>query len=119
MVESVGNYLRRERELRKITLEEVSEQTRIQLQYLQAIESEHFEKIPGLTFARGYLRAYANYIGLVPEDVVLRFEDFLNKLTGDNPPESPPVSHRRVYWTVLSLILFTAVVFAILWIQKK
>ncbi len=118
MVESVGNYLRRERELRKITLEEVSEQTRIQLQYLQAIESEHFEKIPGLTFARGYLRAYADYIGLLPEDVLLRFEDFLNKLSG-NRPAPPPVSNRRVYGTILFLIIFTAVVFVILWVQKK
>ena len=52
MTESIGSYLRRERELRKISLEEVAEQTRIKIEHLHAIESEHFEKIPGMTFAR-------------------------------------------------------------------
>ena len=118
MLESVGSYLRRERELRKITLEEVSEQTRVQIDFLKAMESEHFEKIPGLTFARGYLRAYASYIGLNPEDVLLRFEDLLAKLS-KNVPTPPVPSQKRVYWTIGFLILFTLVAFLILWVQKK
>ncbi len=116
--ESIGSYLRRERELRKISLAEVSEQTRVKLDYLQAIESEHFEKLPGMTFARGYLKAYASYIGLMPEDVLLRFEDFLGRLSG-KPGAIPDRSHSKLLiWLLLLLVLFGAGTILVLWIKK-
>ena len=80
MSEPLGAYLKRERELRRISLSELSEQTRIKSEYLEAIEADRFEKIPGMTFARGYLKAYASYVGLNPEEVLLRFEGLLKKL---------------------------------------
>ncbi len=118
MVESIGSYLRRERELRKISLEEVAEQTRVKIDYLQAIESEHFERLPGMTFARGYLKAYAAYIGLVPEDVLLRFEDFLSGLARDDQVKRPPDNSRMLLWLVLLLLLFGAGTILFLWLHK-
>ena len=116
--ESIGSYLRRERELRKISLEEVAEQTRVKLEYLQAIESEHFEKLPGMTFARGYLKAYATAIGLLPEDVLLRFEDFLGKLSGPSSPR-PERSHTKLLIGLVALlVLFGAGTILVLWIKK-
>ena len=117
--ESIGSYLRRERELRKISLEEVSEQTRVKLDYLQAIESEHFEKLPGMTFARGYLKAYASYIGLNPEDVLLRFEGFLGRLSGKPGAAAPDHSHSKLLiWLLLLLVLFGAGTILVLWLKK-
>lgn len=119
--ESIGSYLRRERELRKIPLEEVAEQTRVKLEYLQAIESEHFEKLPGMTFARGYLKAYASCIGLLPEDVLLRFEDFLGKLSGDATlNRKVERSHAKLLVGLLTLlVLFGAGTILVLWWLKK
>jgi cytoskeletal protein RodZ len=117
MSNSVGSYLKRERELRRIPLEEISEQTRIKLEYLEAIESEHFEKIPGLIFAKGYLRSYAEYVGLNPEEVVLRFEALLSGLSGDGIPERPRRS-LRLFWLVTFLILILSATSVILWLRR-
>lgn len=117
--ESIGSHLRRERELRKIPLEEVAEQTRVKLEYLQAIESEHFEKLPGMTFVRGYLKAYASYIGLLPEDVLLRFEDFLGKLSGGSAPRAERSHTKLLIGLVALLVLFGAGTILVLWWLKK
>lgn len=117
MTESLGSYLRRERELRKIPLAEVAEQTRVKSEYLQAIESEHFEKLPGMTFARGYLKAYASYVGLNPEDVLLRFEDLLKGMTTWEKPEAKPRG-AKLGWLLLLLLLFGAGTILVLWLQK-
>ncbi|HCU25752.1 MAG TPA: hypothetical protein DF383_12110 [Deltaproteobacteria bacterium] len=117
MTESIGNYLRRERELRKISLSEVAEQTRVRLDYLEAIESEHFEKIPGITFARGYLKSYAAAVGLMPEDVLLRFEDFLAQLSGGEALP-PPRAKFHLAWLLLLPLLFAVVTILVLWLKK-
>jgi len=118
MTESIGSHLRRERELRKISLEEVAEQTRIKIEYLQAIESEHFEKIPGMTFARGYLKAYADCIGLASEDVLLRFEDFLSGLSGATKKPRRRDNSGVLLWVILLLVLFGAGTILFLWLHK-
>ncbi len=116
-MESIGAYLRRERELRNIPLTEVSEQTRVKIEYLEAMESEHFEKIPGMTFARGYLKAYAQYVGLDPEDVLLRFEGFIGQLSG-KPIYAEPVKGQRLFWLVTFLVLLISATLIILWLRK-
>lgn len=118
MTESIGSHLRRERELRKISLEEVAERTRVRLDYLQAIESEHFEKLPGMTFARGYLKAYAEYIGLNSEEVLLRFEDFLNHLSGSDATSRQRSHGRLLFWLVVLLVAFGAGTILVLWLKK-
>lgn len=65
-----GETLKRERELRKITLREVSEATKIGLRYLEALEANRFERLPGGLFNKGFIRAYAKFIGLDPEGLV-------------------------------------------------
>ena len=115
-MESIGTYLRRERELRKISLEELSYQTRVPVKYLEAIEAEQFEAIPGATFAKGYLKAYAQYIGLVPEEVLLRFEDMLENLT--IPAHKTLEEPQHVYRIIGIVILFTLILFGILWAVK-
>ncbi len=59
-----GGELRRQRELRKITLREVSESTKINLRYLEALENNDFTDLPGGAFTIGYVRAFARCIGV-------------------------------------------------------
>jgi cytoskeletal protein RodZ len=65
-----GDTLKRERELRKISLREVSEATKIGLRYLEALEGNRFEQLPGGVFNKGFIRAYAKFIGLDGEALI-------------------------------------------------
>ena len=66
MEESIGQQLRRAREARSLTLGEVSRATHMRAHYLQAMESGDFDAIPSLAQARGFLRAYAEFLSLDP-----------------------------------------------------
>lgn len=68
--DSFGTWLRRQREGRQIALREIADASKISLRYLQALESDRFDVLPAAVFAKGFLRQYARYVGLDPEDVV-------------------------------------------------
>jgi transcriptional regulator with XRE-family HTH domain len=67
---SFGTWLRRQREAREISLREVADRTKISMRYLQAMEDDRFEVLPAPIFAKGFLREYARYVGLSPDEVV-------------------------------------------------
>jgi cytoskeleton protein RodZ len=69
-----GENLRREREMRGVSLEEISSATKISLRFLDAIEREDFSKLPGGIFSRSFIRSYARYLGLDEERVVAEFQ---------------------------------------------
>ena len=58
-----GERLKREREMREVSLNEVTVATRISVRFLQALENEDWEKLPGGVFNRGFVRAVARYLG--------------------------------------------------------
>jgi cytoskeletal protein RodZ len=70
---SLGEELKRERELREISLREISEATKISIRILEAIEKNNFQALPGGIFNRNFLRAYAEFIGLDSENVVRKY----------------------------------------------
>jgi cytoskeleton protein RodZ len=65
-----GDRLRREREMRGITLDEISESTKISRRHLEALEHEQFDQLPGGVFNKGFVRAYARFLGLDEEQAV-------------------------------------------------
>ena len=67
---SLGERLKRERESRNITLQEMSESTRIALPNFKAIEDDDFAKLPGGLYNTGCIRAYAQFIGLDPDPLL-------------------------------------------------
>lgn len=71
---SFGESLRREREMRGVSLEEISATTKINLRFLQALEADDFAKVPGGLFARSFLRAYASYLGLDTERLLAEYQ---------------------------------------------
>jgi cytoskeletal protein RodZ len=72
--ETVGEYLKRERESRRVTLEEISRSTRINRPYLEALERNDFRFFPRPDYIQGFLRGYARHIGLDPGEVLKRYE---------------------------------------------
>jgi cytoskeleton protein RodZ len=85
-----GERLQREREMRGITLEEISESTKITSRCLRALEEEEFDKLPGGVFNKGFVRAYAAYLGLDEDQAVA---DFVAASGGEKeqPLPDPPV----------------------------
>lgn len=71
-MDSLGTYLRHERELRQISLEEISQTTRIPLRTLQHLEDDDLDRLPGEVFVRGFLKSYARIVGLDLEEVLER-----------------------------------------------
>jgi cytoskeletal protein RodZ len=68
--ESFGAWLCRHRRVRGIELREIAEDSKIGMTYLQAFEDDRFDILPAPVFAKGFLRQYAHYVGLDPEEVV-------------------------------------------------
>ncbi len=66
----IGETLRKARELRDIDLREISDATKISIRFLEAIEENRFDVLPGGVFNKGFIRAYANYIGLDSQAIV-------------------------------------------------
>ena len=67
---SFGVELKRERELRGISLKEIAEATKISIRFLEALEQDKFEMLPGGIFNRGFIRAYTRFIGVDGEEMV-------------------------------------------------
>jgi cytoskeleton protein RodZ len=80
-----GERLRRAREIRAISLEEIAAATKISTRQLRALEQERFDLLPGGIFNKGYLRAYANYIGI---DEASAIADYL-RAVHESPPDPP------------------------------
>ena len=80
---SLGSYLKRERELRQMSIAELAQITRIPARVLQHLENDAHSELPADVFVRGFLRAYARALGVDEEHVLARYG-------GRQTPEPPP-----------------------------
>lgn len=108
-----GESLKREREMRGVTLDEISAATRIATRFLRAIENEEWGQLPGGVFNRGFVRAVARYLGLDEENIVAEYTS-----TVDDHPSvpvwtgSPPAVTPQQPW--LAWIIAAVLVLALL-----
>jgi cytoskeleton protein RodZ len=79
-----GEHLKREREMRGVSLVEISAATRIGTRFLEAFESEQWDRLPGGVFNRGFVRAIARYLGLDEENLLAEYALAMN-----GQPETP------------------------------
>lgn len=68
-----GEELKREREIRGISLKEISDETKISKRFLEALERNDHKTLPAPVFTRGFVRQYARYLGLNTEEMVNRY----------------------------------------------
>src|SRR5690554_2303288 len=73
----IGEKLKKAREEKEYTLEDVRDSIKIRIRYLKAIEENNFEEIPGKAYIRAFIKSYAEYLGL---DVVELIEEYEQKL---------------------------------------
>ena len=109
-----GEDLRREREMRGVTLEEISESTKISVRLLSALEADDFTKLPGGVFTRSFIRSYAQYLGLDEEHVLAEYKrsaqpgsdnDFSRLTAGKPLPSRTGSQPRTLPWVVAAVLL--------------
>ena len=89
----IGSSLREARMRQQLELSQVERDTRIRAKYLGALEEERFDVLPGLAYARGFLRTYADYLGLDAQRFVDEYSTrFAPK---EEPAAAAPVGIRR------------------------
>lgn len=74
---SLGSYVKKMRDEKNISIEQVAYATRISLKMLRALEEDDHTALPAPTFVRGYLQAYAKYVRIDTQDLLLRYQHHL------------------------------------------
>ena len=112
--ESFGQYLQAIRTEKRISLETVSEETRIRLDTLQQIEAEDHENLPDEVFVKGFLRAYARAVGADGDEAIRRYELRLAVHRKIVQSEAALQRSGKRFWTRLLLALGTLAVLIVL-----
>jgi hypothetical protein len=113
----IGSSLREARISRKLELSQVEHDTRIRAKYLRALEDERFDVLPGPAYAKGFLRTYADHLGLEAQRFV---EEYNTRFAPEEEPTAPPpvrIRRRRFAfapWT-LAVTLLAATVALLAW----
>ena len=117
---SLGIFLKKFREERHIELDEVVEATRIQRHNLEAIENEEWSKLPSQVFIKGFLKSYAEFLGLDKKTVIhhyLRTSSF-EKTTPEALKKIRP-QLIRPYLIIIIPVLVLALIVALIYLNKR
>ncbi|HUL37704.1 MAG TPA: RodZ domain-containing protein [Thermodesulfobacteriota bacterium] len=124
--ETLGSYLKNLRESKRISLKEVAKITRVRENTLRAIEEDQHHLLPPPTYVKGFLLAYAKYLKLDPNDVLVRYEKGLKGESVAPAPPQPPKPIQKVSpaqpkkkilwntrqtWVVVGVIVASLIIF--------
>lgn len=114
----LGQDLKKEREMRGISLKEIADTTKINLRFLRALEESRLDLMPGEFFTKGILRAYAGYLGIEQHDVLNRYyeEEQIRQKAAEEEPgaskENP--AHKSKLLSFLGFMALVAILAGIL-----
>lgn len=122
-MKNIGEHIKEEREKKGITIEEAAKATRIGKTYLKAIEDGDFS-IQSPVFMKGFLRSYADFLGLDSADILGRYKGTLDEREGKGKTEEhklEPVRKSRKYavTAVITLSLIAVIIFAAIFTTKE
>ena len=122
----IGSTLREARVRRSLTLQQIEEDTKISVKYVQAMENEDFDIMPGPTYVKGFLRTYSEYLGLDPEVIIGEYRSREGR-TSVRVHEEPfggvstlgrPRSHRGRN-TIVFIAVICLLVLTVIWILGR
>jgi len=93
-----GDRLKREREMRGVSLDEVSAATRIAPKYLEALENDQWDQLPGGVFNRGFIRSIGRFLGLDVDSLVAEYDLVTQGQKQSGAASSPPQQFQK-NWT--------------------
>jgi cytoskeletal protein RodZ len=114
-----GEELKKEREVRNISLEEIASATKIHIKFLKAIEENNFEIIPGEFFIKNFLKAYANYLGLDEREILNRYYQNRPKKEFPNKTEFFPKEEKKISPYLKIGLIFLLILYLIYFIIKS
>lgn len=118
--QSLGAYLQRERQKKQLTIQEVAETTRIPPESLQALESGNKSLLPVSVFTRGFVKIYADHLGLNQAEILERFSNEWGAIENETPEmlscesmaeSSPFFLSFRFYFLLLLFTLFISLAY--------
>lgn len=121
-MKTVGEIFKKTRQERGIALSEVEEATKIRPRYLQALENDEYDKLPSATSTRGFIKNYAEFLGVSPSSLLAIFRrDFSSDREGRIIPRGmvEPIDKPAFSWTprltvILLVTVFLTIFFAYL-----
>ncbi len=128
MSEDFGSYLKHERELRGVPLDEIAQSTKISIRFLRALEESRFEDLPGEVFIKGFIRSYGQAIGSNVDELLAAYHESSSKRqdtetshTAISLPEEP--SERHFEYPMKAILGFGAtlliIVGGVYWITSE
>jgi cytoskeletal protein RodZ len=114
-MDSLGEELRKQRELRQISLREIADATKINIRFLEALERNDYTHLPGGQFNKGFIRSYAGHIGIDAEKMIEVYLQEVERQEGEtdrvarDPGPDRPAGRRSLLVTVALLIALTIV----------
>lgn len=107
---SPGRMLREARENREWSVQQVANELHLTMHYVNALESDEFDKLPGDVFVRGYMRSYALLLGLDPDEVLQRYRAYSERRQARKEEAFKRYTRRRNDrnrpWVIISGIAF-------------
>ncbi|MFC1888377.1 RodZ domain-containing protein [Thermodesulfobacteriota bacterium] len=115
----IGECLRKIREEKSLSIEEISRITKISKRYLTAIENDDFEQLPAPTFARGFIRAYANFVGIDSEEIVQKYRERHEGLQKEDVVQlDSRLDRLQARWIAAAAVTLVVLVAGLLWWGK-
>jgi cytoskeleton protein RodZ len=120
MSTTLGEKLRQAREERGISISEVAEQTRISPMYLESIENDNYKPLPGGIFNKGFVKAYAKYVGIDEQEALQDYARLVSQheeVVEDNQPRYRPevlTDEARSASTMVPTIVFAGIILALM-----
>lgn len=112
---TIGELLASERQKRNLSVTQVAKETKIQPEYLAALEQNQFERLPAATFVKGFIRSLAEYYNQDPQPLLATLRrDFKESAVGKLVPREfiRPALKKQPLWTPLTMtLLFLGVIF--------
>lgn len=110
---SPGAKLKKLREDLGYSREKISESLYITVHYVKALENDDFDKLPGMTFAKGYIRSYAQFLRADVEDILNCYENFIRAGEDTSKQETEARKARDskqiIIWILLAVVLLAGV----------
>jgi cytoskeletal protein RodZ len=108
--DTLGSFLRQQRERHRMSAAELSRVTRIPKSSIEAIESDRFDELPGEVFVRGFLKAYAQAVSVLPAEVLARYTSsrriaFVTPLPMQTPLQAAREGQGRRFGVAIAFVL--------------
>ncbi|MDD5132129.1 MAG: helix-turn-helix transcriptional regulator [bacterium] len=117
----IGTTLSEARKQKKVSLKKIAQETKISSRYLQALETETYDIFPAEVYLKGFMRSYAQYLGLDADEIVRAYDRQHNqpvenvaKETATSSVTIPKINTRLVVWSITSFIAIILIFILIL-----